>query len=148
MRGLSFITNFFEQAAANAPLTSSVTGQSATRLRSVIVTKGKRKWCCGKSLFAPFPSSAKLFKKAVQFMIEWLLMVLTQYYLFVFRALTVFSKVRKRKIWHQYIGTSAGSLLYFLGKKIRLPADARRLRTKYDWNCEIIPLHAIIGRIR
>jgi len=37
MRGLSFITNFFEQAAANAPLTSSVTGQSATRLR------GKRK---------------------------------------------------------------------------------------------------------
>ena len=33
---------FFEQAAANAPLTSSVTGQSATRLRSVIITKVKR----------------------------------------------------------------------------------------------------------
>jgi len=61
-------------------------------------------------------------------MIEWLLMVLTRHYLFVFRALTVFSKVRKRK-FDTILGTSVGSLISFPGKEIRLPADVRRLRT-------------------
>ena len=42
-------------------------------------------------------------------------MVLTRHYLFVFRTLTVVSKVRKRK-FDTLLGTSAGSLISFPGK--------------------------------